>query len=106
MKYMIFQLFSEKYISDVLMAIAEAGVEDTVVLSGEATSHKLIFDNPLFSSFRSSYNSNLGYGKIIMGFCDIDQVDYMLKELKRAGIDIIGKKLGRVVLIKPSQIYE
>ncbi len=103
--YMIFQLFFEKYISDVLMAIAEAGVEDTIVLSGEATGHKLIFDNPLFASFRDTYGAQRDYGKIIMGFADEEQIEFILDELKHAGIDIVGDELGKIILIPTQKIY-
>lgn len=103
--YMIFQLFYEKYISDILMALAEAGVEDTIVLSGEATGHKLIFDNPLFASFRDTYGTQRDYGKVIMGFADEEQVEFILDELKHAGIDVIGDELGKVILINSHKIY-
>jgi len=102
---MIFQLFYEKYISDVLMAVVEAGVEDTVVISGEATGHKLIFDNPLFASFRDTYGAQRDYGKVIMGFAEEKQVQYIIDELKHAGVDIIGDELGKIILINSHKIY-
>ncbi|OQY37930.1 MAG: hypothetical protein B6226_04405 [Candidatus Cloacimonetes bacterium 4572_65] len=103
--YMIFQLFYEKYISDVLMALAEAGVEDTIVLSGEATGHKLIFDNPLFASFRDTYGAQRDYGKIIMGVADEEQVEFIVDELKHAGVDIIGDELGKIVLLQSQRVF-
>lgn len=103
--YMIFQLFYEKYISDVLMAVVEAGVEDTVVISGEATGHKLIFDNPLFASFRDTYGAQRDYGKVIMGFAEEKQVQYILDLLKNAGVDIVGDKLGKIILFQSHKVY-
>lgn len=103
--YMIFQLFYEKYISDVLMAVVEAGVEDTIVVSGEATGHKLIFDTPLFASFRDTYGAQRDYGKVIMGFAEEEQVKYILDLLKHAGVDIVGDNLGKIILFKSHKVY-
>lgn len=103
--YMIFQLFNEKYLTEVLMALTEAGIEDTEVISGEATSHKLIFDSPLFASFRDTYGSNSSYGKVIMGTAYAEQIDFILSELKHAGVDIIGDKLGKIILFETEKVY-
>jgi hypothetical protein len=96
---MIMHLFKEKYLSDVLMALTEAGIEDTIVLSGEAIGHKLVFDVPLFASFRDSYGSQRDYGKIIMGIADEEQIDFIMDELKHAGIDIKQKDIAKIYLI-------
>ncbi len=103
--YMIMHLFREKYLSDVLMALTEAGVEDTIVLGGEAIGHKLVFDVPLFASFRDSYGSQRDYGKVIMGIADEEQVEFILEELKHAGIDFIGKDIGKVYLVPLHKVY-
>ncbi len=103
--YMIMHLFREKYLSDVLMALTEAGVEDTIVLGGEAIGHKLVFDVPLFASFRDSYGSQRDYGKIIMGIADEEQVEFILEELKHAGIDFKGNDIGKVYLLPIEKVY-
>ncbi len=44
--YMILHLMKEKYLDDILMALTEAGIEDTIVLSGESLGHKMAYDIP------------------------------------------------------------
>ncbi len=58
--YMILSLNKEKYLDDVLMALTEAGIDDTIVLSGESLGRKLTFDNPIFAGFRKSFSKDKG----------------------------------------------
>ncbi len=103
--YMILNLNKEKYLDDVLMALAEAGIDDTVVLSGESLNHKLAFDNPLFAGFRKSFGKDKGYTKVIMAFAEKDQIDFMLEELKNSGVDFVGDEIGKIVLISTEIEY-
>jgi hypothetical protein len=102
---MIMHLFREKYLSDILMALTEAGIEDTIVLGGEAIGHKLVFDVPLFASFRDSYGAQRDYGKVIMGVADKDQVDFIIEELKHAGIDLKEKDIAKIYLIPLEEVF-
>ena len=102
--YMIINLNKEKYLDDVLMALAEASIDDTIVLSGETLGHKLAFDNPLFAGFRKSFGSDKGYAKIIMALAEKSQVEFMLEELKNSGIDFEKDELGKIVLIPTDEI--
>ena len=101
--YMILNLNKEKYLDDVLMALTEAGINDTVVLSGESLGHKLTFDNPIFAGFRKSFGKDKGYANVIMAVADQEQIDFMLEELKNSGIDFVGNEIGKIVLI-PTEI--
>ncbi len=103
--YMILQLNQEKYQDDVLMALTEAGIEDTMVLAAETLGHKLIFDNPLFAGFRKSMSSDKGYANVIMAIAEQNQVDFMLEELKNTGIDLIKDKIAKIILLPISKIY-
>ena len=101
--YMILNLNKEKYLDDVLMALTEAGIDDTVVLSGESLGHKLAFDNPLFAGFRKSFEKDKGYANVIMAVAEQEQIDFMLEELKNSGINFIKDEIGKIVLI-PTEI--
>jgi len=102
--YLIINLNKEKYLDDVLMALTEASIDDTIVLSGETMNHKLAFDNPLFAGFRKSFDSDKGYAKVIMAIAERSQVEFMLEELKQSGIDFGKDELGKIVLLKSEEI--
>ena len=103
--YMILNLNKEKYLDDVLMALTEAGVDDTVVLSGESLGHKLTFDNPLFAGFRKSIGKDKGYANVIMAVADKEQIDFMLEELKNSGVEFVKDEIGKIVLIPTEVVY-
>lgn len=102
--YMIMHLLQEKYLDDVMMALIEAGIENTVVLSGENLSHKLTFDMPIFAGFRNSSNGQ-GYTKVIMGNASRKQIDFALEELKRSGVELISAGIAEISLIPVEFIY-
>ncbi len=97
--YMILQLYKAKYLDDVMMALAEAGVEDTIVLSGESLSHKMTFSMPLFAGFRNSFGSETQFTELIMAIADEAQIDFMLDELKRSGVKFVDDGIGNIVLL-------
>jgi len=97
--YMILQLYKAKYLDDVMMALAEAGVEDTIVLSGESLSHKMTFSMPLFAGFRNSFGSEKQFTDIIMAIADEAQIDFMLDELKRSDVKFVDDEIGNIVLL-------
>ena len=102
--YMIMHLLEEKYLDDVMMALVEAGIENTMVLSGENLSHKLTMDMPIFAGFRKSIRGQ-GYSKLIMGMASKNQMDFALDELQNAGIDLISKNLAEISLIPVDHLY-
>ncbi|HHE37604.1 MAG TPA: hypothetical protein ENL20_03405 [Candidatus Cloacimonetes bacterium] len=102
--YMIINLNKEKYLDDVLMALTEAGIDDTIVLSGETVGHKLAFDNPIFAGFRKSFGSGKGYANVIMAIAEQDQIDFMLEELKNSGVDFVKDEIGKIVLLPVEKI--
>ena len=103
--YMILNLNKEKYLDDVLMALTEAGIDNTVVLSGESLGHKLAFDNPIFAGFRKSFGKDKGYANVIMAVAEQEQIDFMLEELKNSGTDFIKDEIGKIVLISTEIEY-
>ena len=103
--YMILNLNKEKYLDDVLMALAEAGIDDTVVLSGESLGRKLTFDNPLFAGFRKSMGKDKGYANVIMAVAEKEQIDFMLDELKNSGVEFVKDEIGKIVLIPTEVVY-
>jgi hypothetical protein len=102
---MILQLNKENYLDDVLMALTEAEVEDTVVISGESLGHKLVFDNPLFAGFRKSLGNDKGYANLIFAIASEEQIDFMLQELKNAKIDFVEDEIGKIILLPVTKIY-
>ncbi len=97
--YMILQLYKAKYLDDVMMALAEAGVEDTIVLSGESLSHKMTFGMPLFAGFRNTFGSEKQFTDVIMAIADEAQIDFMLEELKRSDVKFVDDQIGKLVLL-------
>lgn len=102
---MLMHLYTEKYLDDVLMSFVEAGVTNTLVISGENMSHKLTYDLPIFAGFRS-LSSGKGYGKLLSGFATKKQVDFALEELKKSGIDLIDKNHAEIALIPVEYKYK
>ncbi|RLC51577.1 MAG: hypothetical protein DRZ79_02575 [Candidatus Cloacimonadota bacterium] len=104
--FMILQINREKYLDDVLMALAEIGVEDPIVLAGESLGHKLAFDMPLFAGFRQTLGREKNYTKIIMATVQEEDVDFMLEELKSAGVDFHEDEIGKIFLLPIEKIIE
>lgn len=103
--YAIIQINKEKYLDDILMALAEAGVDDPVVLSAETLGHKLAFDMPVFAGFRNSLNPGESYAKVIMAITEEEAIDFMLEELKHSGVDFIEDQIGKIVLLPTHKVY-
>ena len=103
--YMILSLNKEKYLDDVLMALTEAGIDDTIVLSGESLGRKLTFDNPIFAGFRKSFSKDKGYANVIMAIAEQEQIDFMLEELKNSDVNFIEDEIGKIVLLPIEKIY-
>ncbi len=97
--FMILHVNQEKYTDDVLMALAEAGVVDPIVLTGESLGHKLAFDMPLFAGFRQSFGNNSSFSKVILAQVEEKDVEFMLEELKQAGVDFVGNEIGKIYLL-------
>ena len=79
--YMILHLYSDKYLDDMILALSEAGIEDPIVLSGETLGQKMLYDIPLFASFKDSPDIRQGFGSVIMGVAAKEDVDFALAEL-------------------------
>lgn len=103
--YMILHLYKEQYLDDILMALTETGVEDTVVLEGQTLGHKLIIDMPLFAGFRQSFGTRKGFAKVLMAIAEQEQIDSFMAELKHSGIDIIKKEIASIVLLPIEKKY-
>ena len=103
--YMILHLYKERYLDDILMALTESGVEDTIILEGQTLGHKLINDMPLFAGFRQSFGNKKGFAKIVMAIASKDQIDTFIEELKNSGIDILKEGIANIVLIPIEQQY-
>ncbi|PKN78158.1 MAG: hypothetical protein CVU48_09245 [Candidatus Cloacimonetes bacterium HGW-Cloacimonetes-1] len=104
--YMIFHLYSDKYLDDVILALAEAGVEDTIVLSGETLGQRILFDIPLFASFKDSPDMKQGYGNVIMGIATEEEINFALEELVNSGLNLLKNKLARIFLLPIEQVIE
>jgi len=104
--YMILHLYNDKYLDDVILALAEAGIADTIVLSGESLGQKILYDIPLFASFQNSAVMRTGYGNIIMGPADEEEVIFALEELKNSGLDLMEKKLASIYLLPIEKIIQ
>lgn len=102
--YMILQLYKEKYLDDIMMALAEAGIENTIVLSGESLSHKMAFSMPLFAGFRKTIGAEKGYANIILAIADEEQIDFMLQELKKSDVNFIDDEIGKIVLLPVEKV--
>ena len=103
--YMVLHLYRENYLDDILMAMTQAGIEETVVLSGESFGHKLTFGMPLFAGFRNTIGSEKGYSNVIMGKAKQEQIDYLLDELKNANVNFIEDEIGKIILLPIEKEY-
>lgn len=102
--YMILHLYNDKYIDDVILALSEAGIEDTIVLSGETLGQKMLYDIPLFVSFKDSPDIKQGYGNIIMGVAEKDEVLFAMEELKNSGLNLENKGLIKIFLLPIDEV--
>ncbi len=102
--YMILHLYSDKYLDDMILALSEAGIEDTIVLSGETLGQKMLYDIPLFASFKDSPDIRQGYGSIIMGIATKEEVLFALEELKNSGVDLQKKGMIKVFLLPIDEV--
>ena len=87
-----------------MMALAEAGVTDTIVLSGESLSHKMTFNMPLFAGFRKTVGAEKGYANIVMAIVEKEQIDFMLEELENSDINFVDDEVGKIVLLPVEKI--
>ncbi|MDD4231202.1 MAG: hypothetical protein PHU48_00880 [Candidatus Cloacimonetes bacterium] len=104
--YMILHLYNDKYLDDVILALSEAGIEDTIVLSGETLGQKMLYDIPLFASFKDSPDIRQGYGSVIMGVAEKNDIDFAIQELKESGLDLINMGMVKVFLVPITCIVE
>ncbi len=102
--YMILHLYNDKYLDDVILALSEAGIEDTIVLSGETLGQKMLYDIPLFVSFKDSPDIKQGYGNIIMGIAEKDDVRFALDELQNSGLNLETRGLIKIFLLPIQEI--
>ena len=102
--YMILHLYNDKYLDDVILALSEAGIEDTIVLSGETLGQKMLYDIPLFVSFKDSPDIKQGYGSIIMGIAEKDDVRFALDELQNSGLNLETRGLIKIFLLPIQEI--
>lgn len=103
--YMILHLMKEKYLDDILMALTEAGIEDTIVISGESLGHKMAYDIPLFAGFRKSFGTEKGFANVIFAITNKEKIDFMLNELLHSGIKFVEDEIGKIVLLPIEKIY-
>jgi hypothetical protein len=103
---MILHLYNDKYLDDVILALSEAGIEDTIVLSGETLGQKMLYDIPLFASFKESPDIRQGYGSVIMGVAEKNDIDFAIQELKESGLDLINMGMVKVFLVPITCIVE
>jgi len=97
--YMILHLYSDKYLDDVILALSEAGIEDTIVLAGETLGQKMLYDIPLFASFKDSPDIRQGYGSVIMGVAEKEEILFALEELKNSGLDLQKKGMIKIFML-------
>jgi hypothetical protein len=101
---MILHLYSDKYLDDMILALSEAGIEDPIVLSGETLGQKMLYDIPLFASFKDSPDIRQGFGSVIMGVAAKEDVDFALAELTESGLDLLKMGMVKVFLIPIGEI--
>jgi len=99
MYYLVIHLREEKYLEDVMLALAQAGIFNACVFEGLAM-QKILNRVPVFSGVRFS---NLGGGNYVHGiFALIEEkeaVDVFLDGLSASGVDFHENRLGVLALI-------
>jgi len=64
----------------------------------------MLYDIPLFVSFQDSAAMRTGYGNVIMGEADEEDILFALEELKNSGLDLLEKKLAMIYLLPVSKV--
>ena len=103
--FMILQVFNEKYLDDIMMALSEVEINDPLVLSGESMGHKLAFDMPLFAGLRQTMGKDKSFAKVIMAQVGEKDVEFFLTELKNAGVDFQANEIGKIFLLPLHKVY-
>lgn len=102
---MILQVYNEKYLDDIMMALTEAEIDNSLVLSGESLGHKLAFDMPLFAGFRQTMGKDKSYAKVIIAEAKEKDIDFLLEELLNSGVDFIKEEIGKIFLLPIHKMY-
>lgn len=98
MYYMIINVYVEKYIEDILLALTEMGIKDVQVINSVNESRRLAHNIPLFAGFKEDLGEASPYGRIMFAVVkDKKIVEDFVKVLKKSGIDFLEKGLGSIV---------
>lgn len=103
---LIVQLYQEKHLEEVVVALAEAGIRDVMSFSGVNEFRRLPYNIPIFSGFKTAVGKSSPLGKILIATVENPKVpEILLESLKRAEIDLLGNDLGSIILIPAGSIW-
>lgn len=98
MYYLIINVFIEKNVENILLALTEVGIKDVQVVNSVNESRRLGHNIPLFAGFKEKLGESSPYGRIMFAVVqDKKIIDDFIKALSRSGIDLLENELGSVV---------
>ncbi|HAV92305.1 TPA: hypothetical protein DCW38_03900 [candidate division WOR-3 bacterium] len=106
MYLLIVILNNEKHFEDLLQAYVEVGISDATVLESQSINDTVGSQVPIFAGLKYSMGDSKPYSKTILSIIiDKQQVDYLVKILDDAGIDINEPGSIRIMTLKLDNVY-
>ncbi|RKY23584.1 MAG: hypothetical protein DRP79_08960 [Planctomycetota bacterium] len=97
MQYMVIHLRNERYLEDILLAMAACGVTDAAVSDAVNMQFILATDMPIFAGFRVGLQERGTYMKIIAApVTDEDTVRAIVDTLADNGVNFPSPELGGI----------
>jgi hypothetical protein len=103
---LILQVYQEKYVEDVIIALTEVGVKDVFSITGVNESRRLPHNIPIFAGFKGAIGKATSLSKMFIATVEDSELPKaILNSLKQADIDFLGDDLGSITLIPSHSIY-
>lgn len=103
---LVVQVFQEKIVEEVVIALTAIGVKDVFSLSAVDESRRLPYNISIFSGFKGELGRASSLSKTFMAYVQDDEVpSQFLFALKEADIHLVEDDLGSVALIPMHSFY-
>lgn len=95
MKLMGVFLYKDRYLNEILEALAELGIFDVLIIDASSIKKALAYRNPLFAGLR--FDSMAGeFSKLILAITPDETVHMLVEILKSYDIDVGSGKVLRI----------
>jgi len=101
----IIQLYEERYLEDVLLALTANGLSDAVILDAMSVGEKLASEVPIFAGFRAGLVKNKMYRKIIMCTSPSrERVANFVRSLTESGVKLQEGEAGKIIVVRAEEL--